>query len=76
MEITKKEFQLLDYFIRNKGVLFKRETLLNEIWGYDFDGDDRVVDTLVKRIRKKLGDHSHLIKTIRGMGYMFDENKN
>ena len=76
VEITKKEFQLLDYFIRNKGVLFKRETLLNEIWGYDFDGDDRVVDTLVKRIRKKLGDHSHLIKTIRGMGYMFDENKN
>ena len=76
VEITKKEFQLLDYFIRNKGVLFKRETLLNELWGYDFDGDDRVVDTLVKRIRKKLGDHSHLIKTIRGMGYMFDENKN
>lgn len=76
VEITKKEFQLLDYFIRNKGVLFKRDTLLNEVWGYDFDGDDRVVDTLVKRIRKKLEDYSYLIKTIRGMGYMFDESKN
>ena len=76
IEITKKEFQLLDYFIRNKGVIFNREKLLNEIWGFDFDGDDRVVDTLVKRIRKKMENYNYLIKTVRGMGYMFDENKN
>ena len=76
IEITKKEFQLLDYFIRNKGVIFNREKLLNEIWGFDFDGDDRVVDTLVKRIRKKMENYNYLIKTVRGMGSRFDENKN
>ena len=65
-----------EYMIKNKGIIFSRDYLLNEIWGFDFEGDDRVVDTLVKRIRKKLGDYSFLLKTIRGMGYSFDENKN
>ena len=75
-ELTRREIQFLEYMIKNKGIIFSREYLLNEVWGFDFEGDDRVVDTLVKRIRKKLGDYSFLLKTIRGMGYSFDENKN
>lgn len=75
-ELTRREIQFLEYMIKNKGIIFSRDYLLNEIWGFDFEGDDRVVDTLVKRIRKKLRDYSFLLKTIRGMGYSFDENKN
>ena len=75
IEITKKESLFLDYIIKNKGKLLTRDMLLNEIWGYDFDGDSRVVDTLIKRTRKKLSPYGDLIKTIRGMGYMFDESK-
>lgn len=61
---------------KNKGIIFSREQLLNEVWGFDFDGDDRVVDTLVRRIRKKLENYDFLLKTVRGMGYTLDENKN
>lgn len=76
IELTRREIQFLEYMIKNKEIIFSRDYLLNEIWGFDFEGDDRVVDTLVKRIRKKLGDYNFLLKTIRGMGYSFDENKN
>lgn len=76
VELTRREIQFLEYLIKNKGIIFSRDVLLNEVWGFDFEGDDRVVDTLVKRLRKKLGDYSDMIKTIRGMGYIFDENKN
>lgn len=76
IELTRREIQFLEYMIKNKGIIFSRDYLLNEIWGFDFEGEDRVVDTLVKRIRKKLGDYNFLLKTIRGMGYSFDENKN
>lgn len=76
IELTRREIQFLEYLIKNKGIIFKRDVLLNEVWGFDFEGDDRVVDTLVKRLRKKLGNYSDMIKTIRGMGYIFDENKN
>lgn len=76
IELTRREIQFFEYMIKNKGIIFSRDYLLNEIWGFDFEGDDRVVDTLVKRIRKKLGDYNFLLKTIRGMGYSFDENKN
>ncbi|WP_294658238.1 response regulator transcription factor [uncultured Fusobacterium sp.] len=76
IELTRREIQFLEYMIKNKGIIFSRDYLLNEIWGFDFEGDDRVVDTLIKRIRKKLGDYNFLLKTIRGMGYSFDENKN
>ena len=51
-ELTRREIQFLEYMIKNKGIIFSRDYLLNEIWGFDFEGDDRVVDTLVKRIRK------------------------
>ncbi len=73
IEISGRESQLLEYFIRNKKIVLTREKILNEIWGFDFYGDDRVVDTLVKRIRKKLFGYSSNIKTIRGVGYIFDE---
>lgn len=76
IELTRREIQFLEFMIKNKGIIFSRDQLLNEIWGFDFEGDDRVVDTLVKRVRKKLGEYNFLLKTIRGMGYIFDENKN
>lgn len=76
IELTRREIQFLEYMIRNKGIIFNRDYLLNEIWGYDFEGDERAVDTLIKRIRKKMGEYSYLLKTIRGMGYIFNEDKN
>ena len=76
VELTRREIQFLEYVIKNKGIIFSREQLLNEVWGFDFEGDDRVVDTLVKRVRKKLGAYSEMVKTVRGMGYIFDEIKN
>lgn len=76
IELTRREIQFLEYIIKNKGIIFSREQLLNDVWGFDFEGDDRVVDTLVKRVRKKLGAYSDMIKTVRGMGYIFDEIKN
>lgn len=76
IELTRREIQFLEYIIKNKGIIFSREQLLNDVWGFDFEGDDRVVDTLVKRVRKKLGTYSDMIKTVRGMGYIFDEIKN
>ena len=76
IELTRREIQFLEYLIKNKGIIFSREQLLNDVWGFDFEGDDRVVDTLVKRVRKKLGTYSDMIKTVRGMGYIFDEIKN
>ncbi len=76
IELTRREIQFLEYIIKNKGIIFSREQLLNDVWGFDFEGDDRVVDTLVKRVRKKLGAYSEMVKTVRGMGYIFDEIKN
>ena len=76
IELTRRDIQFLEYLIKNKGIIFSREQLLNDVWGFDFEGDDRVVDTLVKRVRKKLGTYSDMIKTVRGMGYIFDEIKN
>ena len=76
IELTRREIQFLEYLIKNKGIIFSREQLLNDVWGFDFEGDDRAVDTLVKRVRKKLGAYSDMIKTVRGMGYIFDEIKN
>lgn len=75
IEISPKEGQLLEYFIKNRGFVLSREKILNEVWGFDFYGDDRVVDTLIKRVRKKLGSHSEKIKTLRGIGYIYEENR-
>ncbi|MGX6592235.1 response regulator transcription factor [Cetobacterium ceti] len=76
IEISKKEGQILEYFIRNKNLILTRDILLNEIWGFDIYVEERTVDTLIKRIRKKIGEYSFLIKTVRGVGYTFNENEN
>nr|WP_255494330.1 winged helix-turn-helix domain-containing protein [Cetobacterium sp. 2G large] len=75
VELSPKESQILEYFIKNKGFVLSREKLINEIWGFDYEGDDRAVDTIIKRLRKKLGNFSERIKTLRGMGYSYDEDK-
>ncbi len=73
VELTPKEYELLVYFIENKEIALSREQLLNKIWGYDFYGDDRTVDTHIKTLRSHLGKYRDLIKTIRGVGYKFEE---
>ena len=69
--LTPKEYDLLKYFIDNKNIALSRENLLSHIWGYDFYGDDRTVDTHVKTLRKNLGKYKDMIVTVRGMGYKF-----
>lgn len=68
-----KDFRLLAYLMENKDVVLEREIILSRIWGYDFEGDTRVVDTHIKRIRKLLGDHAECIKTVIGSGYVYRE---
>ncbi len=72
MELSVKEFELLAYFISNKGVALSREKILNNVWNYDYFGDARTIDTHVKKLRSKLGDKGDYIKTIWGMGYKFE----
>ena len=69
--LTPKEYDLLKYFIDNKNIALSRENLLSHIWGYNFYGDDRTVDTHVKTLRKHLGKYKDMIVTVRGMGYKF-----
>lgn len=69
--LPRREAQLLEFFLRNQNIIFSRETLLNEIWGFEFFGDERAVDTIVKRLRKKLGSCDNYIKSVRGVGYVF-----
>ncbi len=73
LSLTPKEFELLVCFIKNKGSVMTREQLLDEIWGYDFYGDSRTVDTHVKMLRNNLGEYRELIKTVWGVGYRYDE---
>ena len=75
INITPKEFLILKYFIHNKRIAISREQLLNKIWGYDFYGDDRTVDTHIKMLRNNLGRYRDLIITVRGIGYKFDDEK-
>ncbi|SKA87815.1 DNA-binding response regulator, OmpR family, contains REC and winged-helix (wHTH) domain [Clostridium sp. USBA 49] len=70
--LSPKEFDLLIYFMANKGIVLSREKILNAIWGLDFEGDLRTVDSHIKRLREKLGDKAYLISTIRGTGYRFE----
>lgn len=72
LSLTMKEFELLLRFIESPGKVFRRETLINEIWGYDYYGDGRVVDTNIKTLRKKLGKYSRYIQTVIGVGYKFE----
>lgn len=71
-ELSPKEFELLITFIQNKNIVLSRERLLDKVWGYEYDGDLRTVDTHIKRVRKKIGEN--FIKTIRGIGYIFEVN--
>lgn len=72
IELTPKEYELLFYFISNKGIALSRSKLLSDIWGYDFFGDDRTIDTHVKNLRNSLGPYRDFIETIRGVGYKFE----
>lgn len=71
-ELTPKEYELLFYFAENRGVALTRERLLNKVWGYDFYGDDRTVDTHVKMLRGSLKEYRKFIVTLRGLGYKFE----
>lgn len=70
--MTPKEYDLLFYLVKNKGLALTRDKLLEEVWGYDFFGDDRTVDTHIKMLRGSLGVYRKYIVTLRGMGYKFD----
>lgn len=72
IELSVKEFELLSYFIDNKGVALSRERILNNVWNYDYFGDARTIDTHVKKLRSKMGEKGDYIKTIWGMGYKFE----
>lgn len=72
LELSFKEFELLTYFIDNKGIALSREKILNNVWNYDYYGDARTIDTHVKKLRNKMGDKGNYIKTIWGMGYKFE----
>lgn len=72
INLSPKEFELLNYFILNKRIVLSREKILDSLWGIDYFGDLRTVDTVIKRLREKLGEKSYLISTIRGTGYKFE----
>lgn len=69
VELTRKEFDLLQYLLENKGIVLTRNQILCRIWGYDFDGETRTVDVHVRTLRQKLGEEGNLIETVRGVGY-------
>ena len=71
-ELSPKEYDLLFYLVRNRGIALSRETLITNVWGYDFYGDDRTLDTHIKLLRKSLGVYSKFIVTLRGVGYRFE----
>lgn len=72
IDLSYKEFELLNYFMENKGIALSREKILNNVWNYDYFGDARTIDTHVKKLRSKMGEKGDLIKTIWGMGYKFE----
>lgn len=71
VETTPKEFELLHFFMKNEGIVLTRDQILDSIWGYHYVGDTRTIDTIVKQLRKKLGDSS-CIRTVYGIGYCFE----
>ena len=75
VELSYKEFELLTYFVENQGIALSREKILNSVWNYDYFGDARTIDTHVKKLRSKLGEKGEYIKTIWGMGYKFEVDK-
>lgn len=75
VELSFKEFELLQYFVENKGIALSREKILNSVWNYDYFGDARTIDTHVMKLRSKLGDGADYIRTIWGMGYKFETDE-
>ena len=72
LELSFKEFELLTYFVENQGLALSRETILNNVWNYNYFGDARTIDTHVKKLRSKMGEKGNYIKTVWGMGYKFE----
>ncbi|SDZ39476.1 DNA-binding response regulator, OmpR family, contains REC and winged-helix (wHTH) domain [Proteiniborus ethanoligenes] len=72
VDMAPKEYDLLFFLIRNRNIAIPREKIMTEVWGYDYYGDDRTLDTHIKLLRKSLGPYSYFIKTLRGLGYRFD----
>ena len=71
--LTRKEFELLELLVENKGIVFTRDQLLTKIWGYAFDGESRTVDVHIRSLRQKLGEAGHQIQTVRGIGYRMED---
>lgn len=74
LDLSPKEYDLLFFMVRNRGIALTREKLISEVWGYDFFGDDRTLDTHIKLLRRQLGDYARYITTLRGVGYRFEKN--
>lgn len=72
IELTYKEYELLSLFVRNKGIVLKRETIMDQVWGTDYEGETRTIDMHVKTLRQKLGDYGSRIKTVRNVGYIIE----
>lgn len=72
IDMSPKEYELFFYLVKNRGIALTREKLINDVWGYDFFGDDRTLDTHIKLLRKSLGEYSRFIVTLRGVGYRFE----
>ena len=75
-DMTPKEYELFFYLVKNRGIALTREKLISNVWGYDFFGDDRTLDTHIKLLRKNLGEYSSYIVTLRGVGYRFEAANN
>jgi DNA-binding response OmpR family regulator len=75
IDLTLKEYELLSYLIRNRNIAMSRDKLLQDIWGYDYFGDDRTVDTHIKNLRGRLGVYRDKIATVRGIGYKFEDGE-
>jgi len=73
IELTLKEYEILLYLMQNKGIALSRDRMLRDIWGYDFFGDDRTIDTHIKNLRSRIGEHRDKISTVRGVGYKFED---
>lgn len=73
LDMSPREYDLFFFLVKNRGIALSREKLINEVWGYDFLGDDRTIDTHIKQLRKILGPYSRCISTLRGVGYRFDQ---
>ena len=73
LDLSPKEYDLLFYMVRNRGIALSREKLISDVWGYDFFGDDRTLDTHIKLLRRQLGRYADRITTLRGVGYRFEK---